>query len=311
MTIKHNVSAALTSFITATGTHERAILIGGQAIRDWHAAQTHALTGTAVTLPINPLFPALRSSRQAASGATRQKQIPSNTPRPLGAGDAGGATAPGEGKDAPSLQGWWVDRAGSVWQATETNGLRKFSLQGLDRSGNPKWDYAHVETFPPPAEFKQLKRLRYDAGADVMYLGGTTNEHKNQHWKPMGPVICRYDHWSKPDRKLRWSVVAPYALGSQGHESCEPMGFDVAGDYLFLPYSRPSKQLGFTTGHIEVLKTSDGSSVGHFEPSADIGEIGLQDIRETLTAHRRANGEYLVFLEDDRKAKILLFRWKP
>ncbi len=52
MSIEHNVAAALTAFISATGTQERAILIGGQAIRDWHAAQTHALTGTAVTLPV-------------------------------------------------------------------------------------------------------------------------------------------------------------------------------------------------------------------------------------------------------------------
>jgi len=68
MTIKHNVSAGLTSFITATNTHERAILIGGLAIRDWHAAQTHALTGTTVTLPINPLFPALRSGQRLFQG---------------------------------------------------------------------------------------------------------------------------------------------------------------------------------------------------------------------------------------------------
>ena len=242
------------------------------------------------------------------NGAFDAKEF--DTPRPLGAGE-GGATAPGEGKDAPSLQGWWVDRAGSVWQATETKGLRKFALQGLDSSGNPMWNYAHVQTFTPPAEFKQIKRLRYDSDADVMYLGGTTDEHKNQHWKPMGPILCRYDHWSQPDRKLRWRIVAPYATGAQGHESCEPMGFDVAGDYLFVPYTGASKQLGFTSGHIEVLKAGDGSAVGHFEPSAEIGEIGLQDIRETLTAHQRANGEYLVFLEEDWKAKILLFRWKP
>ena len=52
MAIVHNIAKALTSFITATGTQERAILIGGQAIRDWHAAQLHALTGTTMTLPI-------------------------------------------------------------------------------------------------------------------------------------------------------------------------------------------------------------------------------------------------------------------
>lgn len=52
MQITQSIIDALTSFITATGTQDRAILIGGQAIRDWHAAQVHALTGTAMTLPV-------------------------------------------------------------------------------------------------------------------------------------------------------------------------------------------------------------------------------------------------------------------
>ena len=47
------------------------------------------------------------------------------------------------------------------------------------------------------------------------------------------------------------------------------------------------------------------------EPGRDIGEIGLQDIRECLTAHRLSSGEYLVFLEDDFKAKVVMYRWKP
>ena len=52
MAIARNVVEALTSFIIATGTQERAILIGGQAIRDWHSAQAHALSGAAISLPI-------------------------------------------------------------------------------------------------------------------------------------------------------------------------------------------------------------------------------------------------------------------
>jgi hypothetical protein len=80
---------------------------------------------------------------------------------------------------------------------------------------------------------------------------------------------------------------------------------------VFVPYTGASKALGYLHGHIEVLKAADGSAVGHFEPSREVGEIGLQDIRETLSAHRRADGEYLVFLEDDYKAKVLMFRWRP
>lgn len=88
------------------------------------------------------------------------------------------------------------------------------------------------------------------------------------------------------------------------------MGFDVAGEYLFVPYTGASRSLQFKTGQVEVFRADDGRSVGHFEPSADVGEIGPQDVRECLRAHRRSDGEYLIFLEDDYKAKVLLYRWR-
>ncbi len=217
----------------------------------------------------------------------------------------------GETTDAPAYQGWWVDSAGTIWVATETRGVRCFPVQGLDANGNPRWPAANLKVFRHPVEFKHVKRLRYDPVTDTMFLGGTTDEHRNQHWKPMGPVIARYDGWLHGRRALRWKIVTPYAAGSSGHTSCEPMGFDVAGDYLFVPYTGASKADGVKTGRVEIFSTSDGASVGHLEPNEAVGEIGLQDIRECLRAHRRANGEYLVFLEDDYKAKVLMFRWKP
>lgn len=30
-----------------------------------------------------------------------------------------------------------------------------------------------------------------------------------------------------------------------------------------------------------------------------------------ITAHRRKDGEYLVFVEEDYKAKVLMYRWRP
>ncbi len=226
--------------------------------------------------------------------------------------DAGEYATRGDA-DAPAAQGWWVDDAGGVWLAGETRGIRYFPLLGLDAHGNPRWDYAGMRTFPQPAGFKQIKRLRYVPATDTLFLGGTTDDHGNQHWKPMGPVIARYDGWLKADGRAasRWQIVAPYERGSNGHTSCEPMGFDVAGDFVFVPYTGASQALSFKTGRVEVLRQADGGPVGHFEPSADVGEIGLQDIRECLRAHRRADGEYVVFLEDDYKAKVLIYRWRP
>lgn len=226
-----------------------------------------------------------------------------------GAFDAG--EYDGRSNDAPSSQGWWVDRRGSVWLACETAGIRMYPFQGLDERGNPIWNYATMTVFDPPEELQRVKRLRYEPETDTMYLGGTTSEHKNQHWKPMGPVICRYDRWSQPDRTLRWKIVAPYERGSSGHASCEPMGFDIAGGYMFVPYTGRSQELGFEMGHVEIFETESGRPVDGMEPGSEIGEIGLQDIRECLTARRLPSGEYLVFLEDDFKAKVVMYRWKP
>ena len=88
------------------------------------------------------------------------------------------------------------------------------------------------------------------------------------------------------------------------------MGFDVAGDFIFAPYTGASKKDGVKTGRVEIFRASDGSAVGHVEPGEEVGEVGLQDIRETLTAHRRADGEYVVLLEDDYKSKVVMFRLK-
>jgi hypothetical protein len=224
--------------------------------------------------------------------------------------------------DAPSAQGWWVDEAGGVWLATEKQGLRYFPYATIivggrnnkPYTGNPTgapWTFGSMQEWPHPAEFDEVKRIRYDVKTDTLYLGGTKGDDKNQHWKPMGPVLARYDGWLKGDKKLRWQITAPYQKGSQGHSSAEPMGFDVAGDYIFVPYTGASKEMKWSTGHIEVFRADNGQSVGYMEPGADIGEIGLQDIRECLRAHQRKDGEYIVFLEEDYKAKILMYRWKP
>ena len=85
----------------------------------------------------------------------------------------------------------------------------------------------------------------------------------------------------------------------------------TAGDFVFVPYVGASKKNGSKTGRVEVLRASDGSAAGHIEPGDEVGEVGLQDIRETLTAHRRSNGEYIILIEDDYKSKVVMYRWKP
>ncbi len=213
----------------------------------------------------------------------------------------------------PASQGWWVDARGDVWLAAERGGIRRFRCEGLDERGNPRWSHRAVDRMPHPAALREVKRLRYLPEEDVMFVGGTTDEHRNQHWKPMGPVLARYDRWTAGGATSAptWLIVLPYVPGVRGHESCEPMSFDVAGEYVFIAYTAGSRPHQIASGRVGVFRAADGTAVGHFEPPPDIGIIGIQDIRECIRAHRRADGEYLVMIEDDYKAKIVMYRWRP
>ena len=54
--------------------------------------------------------------------------------------------------------------------------------------------------------------------------------------------------------------------------------------------------------------------MGVFDPGKTIGgneNAGWIDILTGITAYQRKNGEYLVFVEEDYKAKVLFYRWKP
>jgi hypothetical protein len=108
--------------------------------------------------------------------------------------------------------------------------------------------------------------------------------------------------------RKRW---LPYEKGSRGHESAEPISFDVAGDYIFVAYTRGLKADGIKYAFVKVFKLADGSPMGNLVAEKELGEIGLLDIVDSVRAVQRANGEYVVFLEDDAKAKVVMFRWQP
>ncbi|MGA2068759.1 MAG: hypothetical protein ABSG86_27575 [Thermoguttaceae bacterium] len=226
--------------------------------------------------------------------------------------NANGAMDAGEyqssGKDARGIP--VPDERGNIWYV-DGDQVCCLPLQGVDERGVPIWDLATVRLAPRPAELDEVRRLQYLPAADAMLLGGNRGDNRNQHWKPMGPVLACYDHWSAATRRLRWRVVLPYAKGSQGHESAEPISFDAAGDYIFVAYTRGLKADGVKYAYVKVFTLAQGAPVGNLIAEKELGEIGLLDIVESVRAVRRANGEYVVFLEDDAKAKIVMFRWQP
>jgi hypothetical protein len=204
--------------------------------------------------------------------------------------------------NAPGSWGWFVDERGGVWQATEGAGVRHLPLRGLDTHGSPVYDYAALQTFAAPAPFTRLERVEYDAKTDTLFLAGFTAERPyDEVWGIAGRVVCRYDNWLKGNRTPRWQTALPFQKG-------EPLtaikAMAVAQDYLFAVDVR--------NAHVTVYRTSDGALVGTMTPGPEVGNYsGWVDIPYGIRAHKRPNGEYLVFVEEDARAKVMLYRWTP
>jgi hypothetical protein len=199
---------------------------------------------------------------------------------------------------------YWVDANGNVWLGTPTSGIREQPMLGLDAHGNPEYNYTSAKTFPMPAPFNRIGRVLYDAANDRMYITGFTPQipWDSTHWKEAGPVLARYDYWSSGNPTLVYTVSLPW--NTSANPQVTTVGVAVAGNYIFIAelYSQ----------RIDVYDARNGTMVGALTPGASVGNTsGWVDIYLGMTATERANGEYDVLVEDDARAKILLYRWTP
>jgi hypothetical protein len=81
----------------------------------------------------------------------------------------------------------------------------------------------------------------------------------------------------------------------------------AAGDYVFTGGWKGR-------GRVWVNRLSDGAAAGVLDPGPSVGGVentGWIDILTGISAFKRNTGEYLVFVEEDYKGKVLLYRWKP
>jgi hypothetical protein len=67
-------------------------------------------------------------------------------------------------------------------------------------------------------------------------------------------------------------------------------------------------------GRIWVNRLSDGAELGVSDPGPTAGGVantGWTDLLTGITAFKRSTSEYLVFVEENYKAKSLIDRWHP
>ena len=210
--------------------------------------------------------------------------------------------------DNPYAWGWWVDTKGDVWRANREYGLRWFPLQGFDAHGNPIYMVASSKVLPSPAPFAttatdrgDVKRIEYDAATDTMYLGGFTPQHHDEGdtWYALGRIVAAYPKWSKGNRAARWQIELPFDPKTDA-----PKAMSVAGDYLFVVMG--------TSAQVRVYRTDTGALVGLMSPGPEVGgKSGWVDIPHGIRAVKRGDGQYLIFVEEDWRAKIIQYQWTP
>jgi hypothetical protein len=77
----------------------------------------------------------------------------------------------------------------------------------------------------------------------------------------------------------------------------------VAGDYVFA--------VTVKTAEVYIYNAKTGAFVKNLKPGPEVvGESGWIDIPYGIRAMRRADGEYVVFVEEDAKAKVIVYRLK-
>ncbi|KXU85914.1 hypothetical protein CR51_39525 [Caballeronia megalochromosomata] len=198
----------------------------------------------------------------------------------------------------------WVDSAGAVWFGTPTSGIRQMPVQGFDAIGNPVYSYAASRTFAMPSPFTRIGRVLYVAETDTMYVSGFTQTipYDAARWKEAGPTLARYDNWSTGAPVMTYAISLPWNTAST--PPVTTVGVAAAGDYLFVAELYTQK--------VDVYDARTGAPVGFMTPGANVGGTsGQVDVELGISATRRPNGEYVVLLEDDARAKILMYQWTP
>ncbi|HTH58857.1 MAG TPA: hypothetical protein VL689_01725 [Paraburkholderia sp.] len=199
--------------------------------------------------------------------------------------------------------GWWIDTRGDIWRARDKRDIVRFVFGGLDPKGNPIYAYSNLKTYPVPAPFTEVHRVIYEPQTDTLYVTGYTADapHDPGFSKEAGRVLVRYDGWSAGNPKARYQLPLPW--DPHAKPPVTPAGLTVEGQYVFVV--EPD-------GNVHVYDKDSAKELGTFGPGAEVGHAsGWVDVPFGISAHRQANGEYLVFVEEDARGKVLMYRWKP
>ena len=196
--------------------------------------------------------------------------------------------------------GNFVDNKGDIWYVYDD--IRKHTLQSIT-NGVPIYNLTPT-IITAPAPFNSLRRVQYDSDNDIMYLSGyTAAKPYTNDWKSCGLVMARYNNWSTGNRTAAYTVNLP-TLAADGSNM---VSLTVEKEYIFVVGVQ-------TRGKAWVYNSTSGVLVGTMVPGSNVGGVaktGWCDIVNSIGAFKKSTGEYLVTVEEDGWAKILIYRWTP
>lgn len=182
-----------------------------------------------------------------------------------------------------------VDRKGNIWMAY---GFFRYDFQGLDEHGNPIYSADKITVLDKPKGVNKIARVVYLDDSDTLIVA-----EEGKDMRHIGRVfICK-------DYLAGNRDTVSFAPGAGEYAGCVA----AAGDYVFTGGWQKR-------GQIWVNRLSDGKELGTFDPGPTVGGVentGWIDLLTGINAYKRHDGEYLVFVEENYKAKCLIYRWKP
>jgi hypothetical protein len=201
---------------------------------------------------------------------------------------------------------WSVDEEGNIWAAGDA--IRRYKVQGLDPRGNPVYETNKSEVFNTPLDFSRVERLHYVPATDTLYVTGfRPGQSDDGCWGQVGKSLARYERFATRRPAKQYQIELP----SKCDGLVVPKAMDIAGDAIFIVDVSSG---GHGTGLLRVYDAKTGATTlsFHADPAVvgGISNTGWIDIPYGLRAFRRANGQYLVFVEDDFKSKVLMYSWQ-
>ena len=197
------------------------------------------------------------------------------------------------------------DYNGNIWKTNREAGIRFFPMQGINANGNPTYSYPTSTLFRTVSGIIDVKRVEYDNATGALYVAGRSAATVHDNWGCTGNVLSKFDNYlNSPTALPAWTVTTPFFPEGTLEAQNNIKAFCLAGDYVFTILTK--------FGKIIVREKTTGAIVGEILPNASTGfTSGWSDINGAIQAHKRPNGEYLIFAEENGYGKIMMYRWCP